>query len=69
MPLNTIKLLIVMRAQTPGGNQREINLTYDVPPEEPTPVAGLNLTAPQKAKLADRLQQMGLLLDENDTTL
>jgi len=68
MPLNNVKLLIVMRTQTAGGNQREVNVTYDVPAEV-TPAAGLNLSAAQKTKLEARLQQMGLILDENDTQL
>jgi hypothetical protein len=68
MPLNNVKMLIVLRAQTPGGQNREVNVTYDVPPEG-TPQAGLNLSAAQKTKLEARLQQMALILDENDTVL
>ncbi len=68
MPLNDTKLIIILKAQTSSGVNREINLTYDVPPEG-TPAAGLNLSAGQKTKLEARLQQMGLILDENDTAL
>lgn len=68
MPLNNVELIVVLRAKTAGGQQREVNLTYNVPPEG-TPVAGLNLSAAQKTKIEARLQQMGLILDENDTNL
>ena len=68
MPLNNVKLIVILKAQTAAGNNREVNVTYDVPPES-TPAAGLNLSAAQKTKLEARLQQMGLILDENDTPL
>jgi len=68
MPLNDVKLIIVLKAQTPGGKQREVFLAYNVPPEA-APAPGLNLSAAQNTKLAARLQQMGLILDENDTAL
>lgn len=68
MPFNDTKLIVVLKATTPAGQNREVSLVYDIPPE-PAPAAGLNLSAAQKTKLEARLQQMGLLLDENDTQL
>lgn len=67
MPLQETRITIVVRARKTSGD-KEVTLTYVVPAEaEPTP--GLNLDSAQHTKLAARLQQMSLVLDENDTQL
>lgn len=66
MPMQpmTIEIRLVRR----GGRERATELVYMVEPEV-VPAPGLNLTAPQKTKLAMRLQELALLLDENDSVL
>ena len=67
MPLDETRIVIIVRAQKASGN-KDVTLSYIVPPEA-IPVPGLNLNQAQKDKLAQRLQQMSLVLDENDTNL
>jgi len=67
MPLDLTHVTIVLRAQKKTGG-KEVVVTYEVPAEA-VPAPGLNLSQAQKDKLTTRIQQMGLVLDENDTQL
>lgn len=67
MPLDETRLIVVVKSRKPSGD-KEVVLTYIVPKEE-VPAPGLNLSLAQQTKLAQRLQQMSLVVDENDTVL
>lgn len=63
MPMNDLKITLAVERVTGGGQHAE---TF-VLPADGTP--GLNLTAPQKTKLGDRLTTCGNLSDENGSAL
>lgn len=67
MPLDQTRIIVIVRAQKPTGS-KEVTLSYVVPAEA-VPAPGLNLSQAQQNKLGQRLQQMSLVLDENDTNL
>lgn len=67
MPLDQTRIVVIVKARKASGD-KDVTLTYLVEPEA-TPAPGLNLSQGQQTKLCQRLQQMSLVLDENDTNL